>query len=169
LALILSHDFQEGFFEGKALWRKFEDIHVGRNKVAEDFRQRFHGIGRKSESIVIELGGICPPLNARDYLLSKIVGAHMNLDFSIGRSAQVTGTDHFALFNKNYRVASDFDFAEKMRVEKDSCAAIAFVANDVTDEVAAHGIEAGRGFIKEDKFGFMDQSLSQTDALHHAF
>jgi len=56
-----------------------------------------------------------------------------------------------------------------MGIEENSGAAFSLIANDVADEAATHGIEAGRRFVEEDEFGLVDEGLGQTDALQHAF
>ncbi len=55
-----------------------------------------------------------------------------------------------------------------MRVEKDGGATVAFIADDVADKVAAHGIESGGGLIEENQVGSMNQGLGEANALHHA-
>jgi hypothetical protein len=82
---------------------------------------------------------------------------------------QIAGTNDFAVLDEGDGVAGDFNFTEEMRVEENGGAALAFIANDVANEVPAHGIEAGSGFIEEHKIGFVKESLRETDALHHAF
>ena len=101
-------------------------------------------------------------------LLAKIVRADMDVDFAFGRGVQIAGADDFTMFDEDDGIAGDFDFAEKMRVEKNGGAALSFVANDVADETAAHGVEAGGGFVEEDEIRFVDESLGEADALHHA-
>jgi len=102
-------------------------------------------------------------------VVAKIMGAYVDVDFAFGRGVQIAGTDDFAVLDEDDGVAGDFNFTEEMRVEENCGAALAFVANDVANEVAAHGIEAGSGFIEEDKIGFVKESLRETEALHHAF
>jgi len=100
--------------------------------------------------------------------LAKIVGADVDVDFAFGGGVQIAGADDFAVLDEDHGIAGDFDFAEKMRVEKNSGAALSLVADDVADEAAAHGVEAGGGFVEEDEIRFVDESLGEADALHHA-
>ena len=66
-------------------------------------------------------------------------------------------------------VTGDFNFAQEMGIEEDGGAALAFIADDVADEVAAHGIEARSWLVEEDEFRLVNEGLGQADALHHAF
>ena len=82
---------------------------------------------------------------------------------------QVAGADDLTLLDKDDGVAGDFDLAKEMRIKEDGGAAVAFVANNVANEMAAHGVKAGGGLIEEDEVGFVDERLREADALHHAF
>lgn len=73
------------------------------------------------------------------------------------------------MLDEDNGVAGDFDFAQQMGVEEDGGAALAFIADDVADEMAAHGIEAGSGLVEEDEFRLVNEGLGKADALHHAF
>jgi hypothetical protein len=150
------------------LRRKFENIDIAGDEVAEYVGKGIHGIGGEGESILQELGGIRPLGKAGENVLAQIMRADVNLDFPIGRSPQIAGTDNLTLLDEDDGIAGDFDFAEEMGIEEDSGTALALVADDVTDKVAAHGIEAGCRFIEKDEVGFMNQGLRKADTLHHA-
>ena len=106
---------------------------------------------------------------AGEKFLAQIIGADVNVDFAFGGRAQIASGDDFPLLDEDYGVAGDFDFAEEMGIEKNRRAAISFAADNVPDEVTTHGVEAGSRLIKENQFRLVDQSLRETDALHHAF
>jgi hypothetical protein len=106
---------------------------------------------------------------SRKNFLAKIVRADVDVDLAVGRTVQIPRTDHFALLDEHDGITGDFDFAEEVGVEEHGGAAFSLVANDVANEPAAHGVEAGSGFIEENEFGFMDESLGEADALQHAF
>jgi hypothetical protein len=97
------------------------------------------------------------------------MGADVDANLAIRRSAQIAGTDHFTLFDEDDGVASDFHLTEEVGVEEDGGAAGALAADDVADEAATHGVKAGGRFIEENEFRLMDQSLCKADALKHPF
>ena len=167
--MILSHDFQKRFFEGEALGRELEDVDIGANEIAEDFRETIHGMRGELKAIVVNLGGGGPRSQAGKKFLAQIMGANIDVDFAFGRSAEIARADDLALLDEHDGVASDFDFAKQVGVEEDGGAALAFIANDVADKMPTHGIEAGSRLIEEDEFGFVNESLGEADALHHAF
>ena len=96
---------------------------------------------------------------AGENLLAEILGTDVDVNFVVGRAVQVSGADYLALLDEHDGVASDFDFTEQMGIEENSGAAFSLVANDVADEAAAHGVEAGSGFVEEDEFGLVDERL----------
>ena len=106
---------------------------------------------------------------ARQNFLPQIVCANVNVDFAFRGSAQIARTDDLPLLDKDHGVASDFDFTEQVRIEENRGAALAFVADDVAHEVAAHGIQAGSGLVEKDQVGLMNKGLGEADPLHHAF
>lgn len=93
----------------------------------------------------------------------------MNLDFAAGCGAKIARGNDFAPLDEDNGVTGDFDFTQEMGVEEDGGAALAFIADDVADEVAAHGVEARSGLIEEDEFRLVNEGLGKADALHHAF
>jgi len=167
--LILSHDFQERFLEREALGRELEDVDIRANEMAQDFRQTLHGIGGELQAIILYLRGTGPLREAGKNFRAEIVGANVNMDFAVGRRAEIARTDDLTLLDEDHGIASNFDFTEQMGIEEDRGAALALVTDNIADQVTAHGIEAGGGFVEEDQFGLMDEGLRQADALHHAF
>ena len=115
------------------------------------------------------MSGVGPLRETGKNFGAKIMGAYVDVDFAFGRGVQIAGTDDFTVLDEDHGVAGDFNFTEEMRVEENGDAALAFIANDVANEVAAHGIQAGSGFIEEDEIGFVQECLRETYALHHAF
>ncbi len=101
--------------------------------------------------------------------MPEIAGTNVNVDFAFRGGMQIAGADDLALFDENHGVAGDFHFAEQMGIKEDGGATLALVANDVADEVAAHGVKAGSGLIEEDEFRLVDESLGEANALHHTF
>ena len=96
---------------------------------------------------------------AGENLLAEILGTDVDVNFGVGRAVQVSGADYLALLDEHDAVASDFDFTEQMGIEENSGATFSLVPNDVADEAAAHGVEAGSGFVEEDEFGLVDERL----------
>lgn len=167
--MILAHDLEEVFFERETLRSEFEYIDIGGDQVSKNCGQAFHGISRKKEVIIFEVSGVGPLRETGKNFGAKTMGAYVDVDFAFGRGVQIAGTDDLTVFDDDDGVAGDFNFTEEMRVKENGGAALAFIANDVANEVAAHGVEAGSGFIEEDKIGFVEESLRETDTLHHPF
>lgn len=101
--------------------------------------------------------------------LAEIVCADVDLNLAVRAGVQIAGANDFALLDEHDGIASNFDFTEKVGIEENGSAALALIANDVADEAAAHGVEAGSGLVEEDEFGLVNKSLGQTDALQHTF
>ncbi len=97
------------------------------------------------------------------------MGANVNLDFALRGGAKIARGNDFAMLDEDDGVTGDFDFAQEMRVEKDGGAALAFIADDVADEMAAHGVEARSWLVEKDEFRLVNEGLGKADALHHAF
>ena len=106
---------------------------------------------------------------SRKNFLAEIVRADVDVNLAIGGTVQIARADDFAVLDEHDGVTGDFDFAEKVGIEEHGGASFSLVANDVANEPAAHRVEAGCGLIEEDEFGLMDESLSEADALQHAF
>ena len=151
------------------LGSEFKDIDVRRDEIAKDLGESVSGAGSEGQEIVDDLRGGCPFRDAEKKILAQIVGANVNLDFAIGGGTKIARGNDFAVLDEDDGVTGDFDFAQEMGVEEYGGAALAFIADDVADKMAAHRIEARSGLIEEDEFRLVNEGLGKADALHHAF
>jgi len=106
---------------------------------------------------------------SRKNFLAEIARADVDVNLAVGRTVQIARADDFAVLDEHDGVTSDFNFAKKMGIEEYGGAAFSLVADDVTNEPAAHWVEAGSGLIEEGEFGLVDEGLSEADALQHTF
>src|SRR5437867_5151946 len=74
-----------------------------------------------------------------------------------------------ALMDDRHPIANRFDFAEFVRGEKDRLALVLQPLNDFAHLHAAKRVQAAGGLVQDQQVGIIDQRLSQTDALLHAF
>ena len=77
--------------------------------------------------------------------------------------------DDLAFLDKDYSVASDFNFAEDVGIQKDGSSAVTLSTNHIADKPPTHGIEPRGGLVEKDQLRLVNQRLSQSDALEHAF
>jgi hypothetical protein len=82
--------------------------------------------------------------------------------------SQVTAGNHFPISDENDFIAGDFNFAEDVRIEENSRAAIALGANNIPHQPPAHGVESRCRLIEKDQFRLMNQRLRQADSLEHS-
>src|SRR5260370_8600925 len=72
-------------------------------------------------------------------------------------------------FQNRHAVAELFDIRENVRTHEDSFSFGAERGNQVAHLATADWIESTHWFIEEHNIRIIDEGLSQTDPLHHAF
>src|ERR1700692_4638548 len=75
-----------------------------------------------------------------------------DLNFRLSRlpSAHLIPADNAAVANEGYAVTALLHFAQQMRVQEDSRATIALLADHVAHQLASGGIEAGGGLVEKE-------------------
>jgi len=139
------------------------------NEVAKDFGEGFARGGGKREAFAIDWIARGPLREARHDLRAQLARAHPYANFFFVPPAKVASGDDLSIANERDLIASDFDFAQNVGIQKDGCTSVALGADDIAHQAPSHGIEARGGFVQKNDFRIVDERLGQADALEHAF
>src|SRR5215470_1800294 len=125
--------------------------------MPKNFRKICRRAWGERKSFPVLLRSRAPFCKTRDRLRGQLGGAHEETKIAVWLRPQVPARYNFAVFDECHLIASDFDFAEQMRIEKNSCPSFALRTNHVAHQPSAHWIEARSGLVEKNQFWLMNQ------------
>src|SRR5262249_20623394 len=119
--------------------------------MTENFRKDIHRTRRQRELLTIPLDACAPLGESCKRVLRKIAHARPDPNFIAEHGAQITARNHLAVLDEHYLIASNFDFAEQVKVQENDRVAIALHTDHITHQPPPHWVEPGGGLVEKNQ------------------